>query len=326
MTRTTPTDSAAEALAKPPQPPGGASAGRDGRAAGAARGVRPGIGPWLLLPAAALLAVFLYRPLLNGAWLSLFGTDLFGDPSRFVGLGNYAALLGQPAFWRVVLTSLVIAALSMAMSVGVALTAVVLLRRWIPGRSLFRVVFSLPFAYSAASASAIFSGMFAPSAGVVNQLLAHLGIGAIPWLEQPGWAVFTIALTTAWYELGFAFLVLAAAVRTIPPEVIEAAELDGASGLRFVRSMLVPLLSPSLFFLLVTQTISGLQTFTQVRILTGGGPSGSTVTLVYQLYAYAFGQGTPDYGRASVVAIVLVAVVALVTWLQFRFLNRRVTA
>lgn len=288
--------------------------------------LRTGIGPWFIVPAAVLLAIFIYRPLVNGLQLSFFGTDLFGNPSRFVGLENYITLLGQPSFQRVVGTSLLIAFLSMAMSVGVALLAVILLRTWIPGRGIFRVIFSLPFAYSAASASAIFSGLLAPSVGVVNQLLAHLGIDAIPWLEQPGWAIFSVSVTTAWYELGFAFLVLAASIRTIPPEVMEAAELDGAGGLRFTCSILIPLLSPSLFFLLVTQTISGLQTFTQVRILTSGGPSSSTTTLVYQLYMYAFGQGTPDYGRASVVAIVLVLIVALVTWLQFRFINRRVTA
>lgn len=315
-------------LTRRPDRPGEAPAdGRGGSPSPRARnGIRAGIGPWMLLPAGALLAVFLYGPLVTGVRLSLFGTDLFGDPTRFVGLQNYLTLLAQPSFWQVVGTTLLIATLSMSMSVGVALTAVILLRKWIPGRGVLRVVFSLPFAYSAASASAIFSGMFAPAAGVVNQILGHAGIGAVPWLQQPGWAIFTIALTTAWYELGFAFLVLAAAMRTLPPEVIEAAELDGASGLRFVRSILVPLLSPSLFFLLVTQTISGLQTFTQVRILTGGGPAGGTTTLVYQLYMYAFGQGTPDYGRASVVAVVLVLIVALVTWLQFRFINRRVTA
>jgi len=211
----------------------------------------------------------------------------------------------------------------MAMSVGISLLCVLLLRRWIPGRGLFQVVFSLPFAYSAASASAIFFGLFAPSVGAINILLANIGLAGVPWLEEPGWAIISIAVTTAWYESGFAFLVLVAAMRNIPEEVIEAAALDGASGLRLSWSVLIPLMRPSLFFLFVTQTIAGLQTFTQVYVLTRGGPSGSTTTLVYQLYQLAFGQGLPDFGRASVIGTFLVIVIAVVTVIQFKIANRK---
>ena len=287
------------------------------------RGGKNGIGPWLLLPAAALLAVFVYRPLFRGVELSLFGSDLFGNPSRFVGVDNYVDFFTTPTFQRTLWISLLIAVLAMAMAVTVALCAALLLRRWIPGQGLFQVIFSLPFAYSGASASAVFFGLLAPSVGVVNLLLATIGVDGPPWLQQPGWAIFSIALTTAWYESGFAFLVLLAAVRNIPEEVIEAAELDGAKGFRLAWSMLIPLMKPSLFFLFVTQTIGGLQTFTQVYVLTRGGPSNSTTTLVYQLYQLAFGQGTPDFGRASVIGVFLVVVVALVTLIQFAFTTRK---
>jgi sn-glycerol 3-phosphate transport system permease protein len=291
-----------------------------------ARSVRSGVGPWLVAPALVILAVFVYRPLAEGLRLSVYGSDLFGNPTKFVGLRNYVQILGDPGFQRVVVVSLVIALLSMTIAVGGAFLAVVLLRRWIPGHGIFQVIFSLPFAFSAASASAVFSGLLSPSVGIVNQLLSDFGIGPVPWLEQPAMAVVSISITTAWYEAGFAFLVLGAAIRTIPPEVLEAADLDGAGGFRLARSVLAPLMSPSLFFLVVTQTISGLQSFTQIQILTRGGPANATTTLVYDLYQYAFGQGTPDFGRASVVAIILVLIVALITWLQFRFINRRVTA
>lgn len=289
----------------------------------AMRRTRAGLGPWLVLPALLLLAVFIYRPLARGIQLSLTGSDLFGNPTRFAGLANYVEFFSDPSFQRTLWVSLTIAVLSMVMSVGVALAAVLLIRKWLPGRGLFQIVFSLPFAYSAASASAVFFGLFAPSVGTINLLLAGMGITGPPWLQSTPWAIFSIIATTAWYESGFAFLVLTAAIKNIPDEIIEAADLDGSSGFRMARSMLVPLMRPSLFFLFVTQTISGLQTFTQIYVLTRGGPSDSTTTLVFDLYQLAFGQGVPDFGRASVIAVFLVIIVAAVTAAQFKLANRK---
>ncbi|MFE1934795.1 carbohydrate ABC transporter permease [Streptomyces sp. NPDC059474] len=272
-----------------------------------------------------MIAVFLYWPLGRGIWLSTRGTDLLGNPTRSVGFDNYTQLLTDPASRRVLLTTLTLTVTSVALATAGALAAVLPLRRRIAGRRLFQLVFSLPFAYSAASASACFAGLFAPSVGTLNHVLANLGYEGPPWLQSPGWATLCVALATAWYEFGFAVLVLTAAVRNLPSEVMEAAELDGASGLGLVRSMIVPLISPSLFFLAVTQTISGLQIFTQVQVLTRGGPSGATTTLVVELYQRAFGGGVPDYGRASAIAVVLLVLVLLVTAVQFLVLNRRVT-
>lgn len=286
------------------------------------RSRRAGLGPWLLLPAAVLLAVFVYRPLFRSLELSFFGSDILGNPSRFVGFDNWLDFLTTPTFLRTLGTSLLIAVLAMAMSIGVALLCTLLLRRWSPGHGLFRVVFSLPFAFSAASASAVFAQLFAPSVGVINLVAGSLGVSGPPWLQQPGWAIFSIAVTTAWYESGFAFLVLTAAMRNIPEEIVEAASLDGASGLRLARFILIPMMRPSLFFLFVTQTIAGLQTFTQVYVLTRGGPSDSTTTLVYQLYQLAFGQGVPDFGRASVIGILLILVVGAITAIQFKVARR----
>ncbi|MFF4509256.1 carbohydrate ABC transporter permease [Streptomyces sp. NPDC001401] len=272
-----------------------------------------------------LLLVFLYRPLAATVGLSFRGTGLLGNPTRFVGLDNYRELFTDPASRRVLLTTLVLSVLSTALATGGALAAALPLRRRIPGGPVFRTVFSVPFAYSAATAATCFAGMFAPSVGTLNQVLAWFGLPGPDWLQSPTLAVLCVAVTTAWYEFGFTFLVLLAALQGVPGEVLEAAELDGAGGVRLVRSIIVPLVSPSLFFLAVTQTVSGLQIFTQVQVLTKGGPSGSTTTLVYELYRRAFGAGLPDYGRSSAVAVVLVVLVALVTVTQFASWSRKVT-
>ncbi|MEV7090937.1 sugar ABC transporter permease [Streptomyces sp. NPDC093085] len=279
--------------------------------------------PLMALPCVALLLLFAYWPLARGVVLSLYGTDLLGNPSRFVGFAHYAAIVTDPDTRRALLATGAIAGLSVVLSVGGALAAALPLRRAARGpRAVVSLLLSLPFAYSAAAASAVFAGLLAPAVGTLNQVLAHLGVVGPGWLQSPVWAVISIALATAWYEFGFAFLVLLAALTQLDRSVVEAAALDGASGLRLARSVIVPMLRPSLVFLLVTQTISGLQVFTQVQVLTRGGPSGATSTLVYELYQRAFGEALPRIGAASALAVVLLALVLAITAIQFRVVRR----
>ncbi|MDH6622265.1 sn-glycerol 3-phosphate transport system permease protein [Streptomyces sp. LBL] len=287
---------------------------------------RAGIGPWLVVPGLALLVVFVFRPLVRTLQLSTYASDLIGNPTRFVGLDNYVSLLTDSDFLHTVTISIVIALLGMVLATVGALCAALLLRRRLMGAGFFNVIFSLPFAYSAASASAVFAGLFAPSVGVLNIILANFGSVGPHWLSDPFTAVWAIAIATAWYEFGFAFLVLTAAVRDVPPEIIEAAQLDGAGGFRLAARILVPIMRPSILFLVVTQTITGLQSFAQIQVLTRGGPAGATTTLVYRLYQLAFGNGTPDFGRASVIAIILILIVTAITALQFRLFGREKTA
>jgi sn-glycerol 3-phosphate transport system permease protein len=277
----------------------------------------------MVLPCVGLLLVFAYWPVVRGVVLSLYDTDLLGDPTRFVGVAHYVEVVTDPDLRHALLATGAIAGLSVLLSVGGALAAALPLRRAArKPRAVVSVLLSLPFAYSAAASAAVFAGLFAPAVGTLNQLLAHLGVTGPQWLQSPTWAVLSISIATAWYEFGFAFLVLLAALTQLDQEVIEAAALDGASGLRLARSVIIPMLRPSLVFLVVTQTISGLQVFTQVQVLTRGGPAGATSTLVYELYQRAFGEALPQIGSASTLAVVLLALVLVITAIQFRMLRR----
>ncbi|MFJ9587589.1 carbohydrate ABC transporter permease [Streptomyces acidicola] len=277
----------------------------------------------MVLPCVGLLLVFAYWPVVRGVVLSLYGNDLLGAPTRFVGLDQYAELFTDPELRRALLTTVVIAGLSVLLSVGGALAAVLPLRRAARRpRAVVSVLLSMPFAYSAAASAAVFAGLFAPAVGTLNQVLAHLGVTGPEWLRSPEWAILSVSIATAWYEFGFAFLVLLAAMTQLDQHVIEAAALDGASGLRLARSVIIPMLRPSLIFLLVTQTISGLQVFTQVQVLTRGGPADATSTLVFELYQRAFGEALPHVGSASALAVVLLLLVLLITAIQFRVLRR----
>ena len=288
----------------------------------ARRRSRNGIGPWLAVPAVLLFAVFVLYPLARSIQLSFFGSDLLGNPTRFVGFANYLEALVDTDLLRAIVVSIVIALLSMVLATGLALVAVLLLRGRMPGGAVFNTLLSLPFAYSAATASAVFAGLFAPTTGILNTVLGAVGIEGPSWTGDPVASVWAIAITTAWYEFGFAFLVLTAAIRDLPEEVVEAAMLDRANGWTLSWRILVPMMKPSILFLVIAQTISGLQTFTQIHVITRGGPSGATESVVYRLYEFAFGNGNPDFGRASVLAVVLILLIALVTALQFRFFRQ----
>ncbi|MFJ8335774.1 carbohydrate ABC transporter permease [Streptomyces sp. NPDC094437] len=280
-------------------------------------------GPLMVLPCVGLLLVFAYWPVVRSVVLSLYGNDLLGDPTRFVGLAQYTEIVTDPDLRRALLATGSIAVLSVVLAVGGALAAALPLRRAAARpRAVVSVLLSLPFAYSAAASAAVFAGLFAPAVGTLDALLGHVGITGPEWLRSPALAVVSISIATAWYEFGFAFLVLLAALSQLDQQVIEAAALDGAGGLRLARSVIIPMLRPSLVFLLVTQTISGLQIFTQVQVLTRGGPAGATSTLVYELYQRAFGEALPHVGSASALAVVLLGLVLLITSVQFKVLRR----
>lgn len=275
-------------------------------------------GPLMVAPTILAIGVFAYWPVLRSAYLSVHGSDLFGRPSGFVGVQNYLRIVTDPDLRQVIVTTLVTCALSVALATGTALLAALALRR--TGRrpaGILSLVFSLPFAYSAGAASATFAGMLSPVVGTLDQLIAALGGTGPDWLGSPGWAVVSISVATAWYEFGFAFLVLVAALNHLDREVIEAAALDGAGEWRTAVSIIVPALRPSLIFLVTTQTVTGLQIFTQVKILTDGGPGDATHTLVYELYDRAFGSGLPQYGVASALALLLLVLVLAVVGVQF---------
>lgn len=290
---------------------------------------RRGRGPaglaWLFLaPSLAIFGLFIFWPLGRSISLSLHGSDIFGGAGDFVGLDNYRDLLTSPRFSKVLTVTALFTLLSVVPAVLGALLIVILLESRIRGTRFFRTAYALPFAFSAASASVVFAVIYNPAIGIANGVLSQFGIDRVNWLTDPDIALPALCITTIWINLGYNVLVLSAGIGTIPDEVFEAARLDGATGLALARRITVPLLSPQLFFLVVVSTIHALQSFTQIHILTKGGPDRATTTLVYSIYSEAFAYGSSDFGAASAQAIVLLAIVLVGTAVQFRLLERRV--
>lgn len=279
---------------------------------------------WLYLaPSLLIFALFIFWPLGRSIYLSVHGNDIFGAPTQYVGLRHYSGMLSGD-FLRTLETTALFTLYSVVPAILGALVVVLLLESRIRGVRILRTAFALPFAFSVATASVIFAVIYNPAIGVANALLGQFGFDRVNWLTDPHVALPAVSATTVWMDLGYAVLVLSAGVAAIPAEVVEAARLDGATGARLATRVIVPLLSPQLFFLIVVSTIHALQSFGQIHILTKGGPDLATTTLVYSIYQKAFAYGSSDFGTASAQAIVLLLIMLIATAVQFGVLERKV--
>ncbi|MVA75877.1 ABC transporter permease subunit [Auraticoccus sp. F435] len=277
-----------------------------------------------LLPALLVFAAFFFLPLGRSIYLSFQRSDLFGRPNGFVGLRNYELLVTSGEFGRILLTTFAFVLLTVVPSMLIGLVLALLLSERIRFVRFFRTAFALPFAYSVATAAVLFGVMMNPATGAFNGLLSLVGLGPVGWLTQPPWALLSVALTSVWMQVGYNLLVLSAGLGAVPDDVLEAARLDGATGWRLQTRIVMPLISPQLFFLAVTGTIQALQSFGQIHILTRGGPDRSTTTLVYSIYDVAFANNNSNFGAGSAQAIVLLLVVLVITGFQFGVLERKV--
>ena len=275
-------------------------------------------------PSLILFTIWIFYPLGRSIYLSVHANDLFGRPTLFVGLDQYTELFASPSLRDTVIRTIVFTLLTVVPGLVIGTLIALALQAPIRGIGVFRTLLATPFAFSVATASVIFQIFFNPGVGVFNALLGVIHVAPVGWLTNPTTALASVALASVWLQLGYNVLVLSAGLQGIPEEIYEAARLDGARGLTMARRITIPMLTPTLFFLLVVSTVLAIQSFGQIHILTRGGPAGATTTLVYSLYLNAFAFGSTNYGLASAQALVLFLIVVVVTALQFGFLERRV--
>ena len=281
-----------------------------------------GVGVAYLLPSLVLFIVFVFVPLGRTIYLSLFNTRSTGVPTTFAGLDNYTELLASESFHTGLVATTLFTLYTVPIGIALGLVLAVLLNQRLRGINVFRTMMASTIAISAAVGSLIWLLLLNPSLGLLDFLLSRIGIQGPDWLLQPSTAIIAVSLTTIWLTLGTNIIVLLSGLQGVPEEIYEAARLDGARGIRMFSRITVPMVSPSLFFLLVVDTIAVLQAFTQIHILTRGGPIDSTRVLVYGVYLDAFVNF--QFGYASAQAVVLFLLVLALTIIQFRFVERRV--
>lgn len=281
-----------------------------------------GIGLAYLAPSLLLFTAFVFVPLGRTIVLSLFNTRSTGVETSFAGLDHYIELFGSEAFRTGLVATALFALYTVPVGIALGLVLAVLLNQQLRGINIFRTMMASTIAISAAVGSLIWLLLFNPSLGLLNAVLSVAGIRGPEWLIQPTTAIIAVAITTIWLTLGTNIIVLLSGLQSVPEEIYEAARLDGARGVRMFLRITVPMVSPSLFFLLVVDTVAVLQAFTQIHLLTRGGPVDATRVLVYGIYLDAFQNF--QFGFASAQAVVLFILVLILTIIQFRFVERRV--
>ncbi|QGN50857.1 ABC transporter permease subunit [Micromonospora sp. WMMC415] len=257
--------------------------------------------------------------MLGTAWVSLQDWNLIGVPT-FVGLDNYTELLGDAEFHAALGHTLAYLVGYLPLVLVCGLAVALLLDAKLPAMTLYRATFFLPVISSWVAVSLLWKWLLNPADGLVNRILGAFGVTGPGWWTDPDWAMPSVVLASVWKDVGFVAVILLAGLQAIPRDVVEAASLDGAGVWRKLRSITLPMLSPSLFFVTVISMINGFQVFDQVWVMTEGGPGGASSVVVEQIVSYAFSYGRVGY--ASAMSIVLFAVILLITLAQLRLQRR----
>ena len=284
---------------------------------------------WMFLsPALGLIGVFFFLPVVAAFLLSVTDFDIYAvadlSNTRWVGLDNYAALLRHPVFWTALKNTFYFALVGGPLTVAVSLGAAMLVNaRLTRFRGFFRTVYFIPFVTTLVAVAIVWRYLYHPEYGLLNHLLGLAGIGAVNWLGDPRWAMPAIIVMAVWKNFGYNMLIFIAGLQSIPAELYEAAELDGAGGWRRFRHVTLPMLAPTFFFVGVVTMIGYFQLFAEPYVMTAGGPLKSTTSLV--LFMYEEGFRWWRMGFAAALAFVLFLIIMAWTAIQLR-IERRMTA
>lgn len=272
-------------------------------------------------PAMIHLAVFAVAPLLFAGYLSLHRWGLVEPVRPFVGLGNFQEILSDSRFWHSLgVTALYSLYVPVTMLLSL-LAAIALDRSGLKVR-LARTVLFLPFISSVVAVALVWQWMYQTDFGLINNLLARVGITGPDWLGDPKFALLSVMILSVWVHLGYQMIIFLAGLQGIPQVYHDAARVDGAGAWQRFRRITLPLLRPTLLFVLVTGTISSFQVFTYVSVMTEGGPLHATEVVVYRIYQEAW--EFLRFGTASAMSLVLLGILLVATWVQFRWLGRKV--
>ncbi len=277
-----------------------------------------------LAPAYVLYLLFALLPAIATLAFSLMSIDRFTWTFDFVGLDNLRFVLADRRFWTAFVNTFVFVALAVTGNVGVGLLMAVLLDRTLPSVVLYvlRLAYFLPVLVSTALVSLVWQFIYSTDLGILNYYLAELGLPKIGWLTDRRVAMISVVIMDVWKHFGFFMIIQLAALQSVPRALIEAAQLDGANAPQIFFYVKLPIVAPVILFCITYATITGLQMFETVRILTSGGPADATISMVMYMYDQTF--GAQDIGAGTSAALVLLIAIVLVTVVQIRLGRRAV--
>jgi multiple sugar transport system permease protein len=280
-------------------------------------------GRMFVAPNLTAVAVFMLFPLGFSLYMSVQNWDLF-RPAKFVGLANYRSLFADDPLFEIALRNTVVYTVGTVVpTVFISLAVAGVLNRKVKGINIFRTIIFLPLAVSSVVMAVVWQFVFNTNNGLLNIMLGWIGLGPVPWLNDPKWAMLSLCTVSVWRSVPFATVILLAAMQGVPDNLYEAAKLDGAGEVRQFVSITVPLIRAAVSFVVVISIIHAFQAFDLVYVLTGGngGPETATYVLGIMLFQHAF--SFLEFGYASALAWVMFAILLVLTVVQLRLGRRR---
>lgn len=278
---------------------------------------------WMLVtPALVLLSLFAFLPTLTTLWGSLYSRGTPRRPAAFNGLENYADLFHDPTFWTVVGNNLLYAAVTIPVSIALALLMALWADARLPLRGFVRSAYFTPTILPMVAAANLWLFFYTPGLGVIDTVTGLFGLPAVNWLGQPQTALWAVIVVTVWKESGFFMIFYLAALQTIPPDLKEAALVEGAGRLTYLRRVLLPLLMPTTAFIFINALINAVKLIDHLFILTKGGPNNATKLVLYWIWEMAFAYF--DRPHAAAMTILVLLVLGAVAILQFAVLDKRI--
>ncbi|MDE2747948.1 MAG: sugar ABC transporter permease [Chloroflexota bacterium] len=279
------------------------------------------VGYMFILPTYIGFSIFILYPLIESVRISFQEFSLLRG-STYVGLENYVQMFADARLRIAYINTIIFTLFAVFFNAGIGLILAVMLNRRLPilMRNLYRSVFFFPVLIAHTYIAVIWRFLYQQDTGVINYYLGVFGVEPIPWLSNAHWAMAAIIILDVWKNTGFAMLVFLAGLQSIPNEYYEAAQLDGANERQLFFRITIPLLSPTIFFILVIFMIGALQVFDTIIVLTQGGPGDATRSVVLYVYEIAF--RTFNMGYAAAVSMTLFAIILILTALQF-WISRR---
>jgi multiple sugar transport system permease protein len=298
-----------------------------------------------ILPALLVIIIFRFYPILQAIRMSFYDWGLAG-PLKFVGLNNFARLLIDPKFYQSLGNTFWYIIFVVPMTIIISVLSAHLLNQKIKGRGSYRTVYYLPVVTSIVAISVVWKWIFNPDRGIFNAILNFVNLEGLKWLNDargifgviaaplgielsgffagPSVALFSLIIMAVWHNIGYCIIIALAGLQNIPDQYYEAAKIDGASGWNIFWHITIPVLSPTIFYLLITQSIIAFNTFTPVYVMTqpAGGPLGTTSLVVFYLYEQSFKLW--NLGYANAIAFVIFVIIFFLTNIQKRFIEQKV--
>ena len=276
--------------------------------------------PYLfLMPALIVLVIFFFIPFFQTFALSFMDYSNSIYHAQFAGMVNYIKLFHSPAFYKVLFNTFIYLIVAVPILAILPLFLAVLLNRQIRGVTLYKILIYLPVIVSIVVAAIAFKWLYADE-GILNFIVTTLGLSKIGWLTDPNWALYSVIIVTIWKGIGYYMMIYLAALMSVPKELYEACEIDGAGFFRKHLTVTIPHIMPTIALVTTISTISAMKVFAEIYVMTKGGPLNSSKTIVYYIYERAF--ENLDLGFASAMAVVLLVIVLALSLVNILFFEK----